>query len=234
MKTTIQLARRGFTLVELLVVIVIIAALAGLSVPQIIKMKKRADVAEAISNAKQLGLALAQFDADVGGFPDDSTVDAIERLVGEAATRTLTGADSNSYFRQLFEAGVVDSEQPFYAKSSYTKVKPDDAFLDDEALAAGECGFGYIMESATKSISVSGSRPVAAAPLVAGDTNGEMETDPYDGKAVVLFADNSARQLNIRRTDKLANLASGKHILEGNSDDTVWGDVQPIIKPPLE
>ena len=70
--------RGGFTLVELLVVIVIIAALAGLTAPQVMKMAKKADLTEATSNAKQLGLAFAQFDADIGGYPDDSTVEAVE------------------------------------------------------------------------------------------------------------------------------------------------------------
>ncbi len=113
--------RSGFTLVELLVVIVIIAALAGLTAPQVIRMKKKGDLAEATNNARQIGLALAQFDADVGGYPDDTTVAAVNNLAGDT-TGTLSGGDSNAYFRQLIKAGVTDSEQPFFAKTSYSKV----------------------------------------------------------------------------------------------------------------
>ena len=54
--------RRGFTLVELLVVIVIIAALAGLTAPMVIRQRKKADQTEAVSNARQIGLALFEFE----------------------------------------------------------------------------------------------------------------------------------------------------------------------------
>jgi len=233
MKANIQKKRRGFTLVELLVVIVIIAALAGLSVPQLIKMRKRADYAEAVNNAKQLGLALTMFESDYGSYPDDSTSLRVAGTVFVAAS--LTGANSNAYFRQLFAGGTVDSEQPFYAKTSFTKTKPDDAFTTPaEALKAGECGFGYIMQNATTAITVSGSRPVALTPCVAGDTAAKMELDSFDGKAVVLFADNSARSLTISRdTAQTPKFANGKNLLAIGAD-TVWGAITaaPVVKPP--
>jgi prepilin-type N-terminal cleavage/methylation domain-containing protein len=235
MKTNIQKTRRGFTLVELLVVIVIIAALAGLAVPQLIKMRKKADVAEAVNNAKQLGLALTMFEGDYGSYPDDTTA---KRVAGtEFAEADLKGTDSNVYFKQLFAAGTVDSEQPFFAKTSYSKTKPDDVFnTKAEALKAGECGFGYIMKDANTAISMSGSRPIALTPCAAADATGKMELEPYDGKAVVLFVDNSARSLNISRdTDQTAKFTSGKTLIE-IGDDTVWGadiTTAPVIQPPL-
>lgn len=225
--------RAGFTLVELLVVIVIIAALAGLTAPQVIKMKKKGDLAEATNNAKQLGLAFAQFDSDIGGFPDDSTVESVEAMTGETATRTLKGNNSNAYFRQLIEAGVVESEQPFFCRTSYIKSKPDDLMKGEEALKDGEVGFGYIMQSQGKAISIGSGRPLCAAPLKENSSDGSMESEPYDNKAIVLFTDNSVRQLNIRKNDSKAMLPSKKHMLEGGSDDSIWGvDINPIIMTP--
>jgi prepilin-type N-terminal cleavage/methylation domain-containing protein len=224
---------RGFTLVELLVVIVIIAALAGLTAPQVIKMKKKGDLAEATSNARQLGLGLTQFDADVGGYPDDDSVEAVEALTGESSSVKLNGTNSNDYFRQLVVSGVVDSEQPFFARTTYIKSKPDDLMKGNELLKAGEVGFGYIMKSQGKAIPVGAGKPVAAAPLKENSSGGEMETDPYDGKAIVLFADSSVKQLNIRTKDSKAMLQSKKHILEGGSEDSVWGtDVTPVMVSP--
>lgn len=227
--------RGGFTLVELLVVIVIIAALAGLTAPQVIKMKKKGDLAEALNNAKQLGLAFAQFDADVGGYPDDGTVEAIKTITGEDAKITpLTGNDSNSYFRQFIELGVVESEQPFFAKTSYTR-KPDDAYKTSaKALQAGEVGFAYIMSDASKAVPLGAGRPICATPVKPSNTSGDMELDPYDGKAIVLYTDNSARQLNIRKSDGKVVLPGGKLLLEGGADDTVWGkDITPVMKSPV-
>ena len=56
--------RKGFTLVELLVVIAIIVALAALATPQIFKALKRAALAEALNNARQVKFALDGFAVD--------------------------------------------------------------------------------------------------------------------------------------------------------------------------
>ncbi len=231
MKTKLNI-RRGFTLVELLVVIVIIAALAGLTAPQVIKMKKKGDLAEATNNAKQMGLAFMQFDADIGSYPDNDTATDMKNYTGQDPVLTpLSGTNSNDYFRQFIEAGIVESEQPFFAKTSYTK-KPDDVkSTSTEALAAGEVGFGYIMNGDSSAITGGSGRPVCVTPLKENVTDGTMETEPYDGKAIVLFTDNSVRQLNIQKTGSKAIL-SGKTLLATGSD-TVWGtDITPTIKAP--
>ena len=222
-------------MVELLVVIVIIAALAGLTAPQVIRMKKKGDLAEATNNARQIGLALAQFDSDVGGYPDDKSVDAVKDLTGNADLTGVSGTDSNSYFRQMILSGVTESEQPFFAKTSYSKAKPDDITTpQDKMLEEGEVGFGYIMKDASTSQAVVSGRPVCVAPLQSGDTSGKMEFDPYDGKAIALFTDSSVRQLTIRKTDNEALLSGGKKIIEGGTG-TVWESLgaNPVLKAPL-
>lgn len=233
MKTNLKM-RGGFTLVELLVVIVIIAALAGLTAPQVIKMKKKGDLAEATSNARQMGLGFTQFDADIGGYPDNDSEEAVKALTGDTnTTQQLSGSNSNDYFRQLVVAGIVDSEQPFFSRTTYIKSKPDDLMKANELLKAGEVGFGYIMKSQGVAIPVSAGKPVCATPLKEGSTDGSMENDPYDGKAIVLFSDSSVKQLNIRKSDSKAVMQSKKHILEGGSDDSVWGtEITPVIVPP--
>ena len=68
MKTNVKRTRRGFTLVELLVVIVIIASLAGLTAPMVIRQRKKADQTEATSNARQIGLAMFEFETEYARF----------------------------------------------------------------------------------------------------------------------------------------------------------------------
>lgn len=57
-------SRRGFTLVELLVVITIIAVLAGLLIPSIALVQSRARTMSCLSNLRQVGIAIAGYAGD--------------------------------------------------------------------------------------------------------------------------------------------------------------------------
>lgn len=61
-------SRNGFTLVEILVVIVIVAILAALLFPQVKKMIESAQKATCMSNMRQLGIAAHLFAAENSGF----------------------------------------------------------------------------------------------------------------------------------------------------------------------
>ena len=61
--------RRGFTLVELLVVIMIIAILAALLFPAIKGMPAKAHAAKCVSNLRQIGAGMAGYSAEDGRFP---------------------------------------------------------------------------------------------------------------------------------------------------------------------
>jgi len=229
MKTKYQI-RRGFTLVELLVVIAIIATLAGVGVPVIMSQKKKGDRSQAINNAKEIGMALFNFDQEYGSFPCTATATT---LTDNGSTLTFGTANSNDYFRQLI-AGGVTSEKPFYAKAAYTK-KPDNVMTTDKALAAGEVGFAYIMKSATEALPSSGNtgRPIIVSSMKdAVGTDFKFDKDVYDRMAVVQRIDNSASLESINKDD-LATIGGGKTLFETGAD-SVWEDITPTIKPPLK
>jgi prepilin-type N-terminal cleavage/methylation domain-containing protein len=227
--------RRGFTLVELLVVIAIIATLAGVGVPVIIAQKKKGDRTEAISNAKNVGMALFSFEEDYGSYPCEATATEVNTNNPDSGM-TFGTASSNDFFRQLIAAGHIDQEKPFFAKAPYTK-KPDNVMSQGKALSAGEVGFAYIMASTTEPLSSSGNsaRPILAAAVANGATDGTFDLDVYDKKAVVLRLDNSTAIESIRPSDKKVLVGGGKTMLQGGDKDSVWGaDVNPIIKAPLK
>lgn len=232
MKATNQKKPQGFTLVELLVVIVIIAALAGLSAPMLLKQRKAADKTEAISNVKQIGSALVEFDGDYSGFPDNNTLTTVKENTG--TDLSLQGNYSNDYFRQLLANGLK-SEKMFYCKTPYTK-KGDDNMQGAKALERGEVGFGYIMRSQSEGLSMSGtpSCPVLVAPLYNAEANWTFDLDPFDGKAVVWRLDQSASSLTIRTDTKhvMAGTGEGRK-LEDVGEATPWGtDVNPVLRAP--
>lgn len=65
--------RRGFTLVEMLVVIAIIAVLAAMLLPAIQMAREMARRASCGNNLRQLGLAIIQFDTNKGKYPASRT-----------------------------------------------------------------------------------------------------------------------------------------------------------------
>lgn len=220
--------RQGFTLVELLVVITIIAALAALVSPQVLKALNKADVTTATNNARNIGLAMFNFQNDYGRFPDASTQEDIEENFPDAAIQAST-SDANGYFRQLFIAGFTDSEEIFFAKTS-TSTKPDGIFdTTNTCLERGENAFGYILNGQDgQTTGGSSSRYIVATPLASATS---FDQDPFSGKAVALRIDQSVQSLNINDAGE-ALIGGGKKLLEAGQG-TIWGsNITPTMVEP--
>ncbi len=207
MKINKQQIRKGFTLVELLVVVAIIAVLAGLATPATLGALKRANAAEATSNSKQIWQYLIQFDQDMGRFPDDATATLLAPLNDKAYT--LTG-NSNNYYKQLL-VSVGDSEKIFYAKgSAQSLVKPDgDITNNSECLKAGECGFDYVLREAGIGFGAGSNSATIIAGAPTSTTAGQY-TEDYGNKAILLAIDGSAGQYNL--VDGIPQTTGGKEV----------------------
>ncbi len=198
----------------------ILLLLLGLFVPMTIRSKKMPEQSEAVSNLRQLGLALFSFEQDYGRFPCADTV-------SEVRSRTSTVLDlgdksSNELFRQLLATGDASSEGGFYARIAGVR-RPDNVTSKGQALKKGECGFAYVTN-----LDASGNpaRPIALTPLI-------PETDRFDptrfnGKAIVLKVDNSVVSMNISKSGHV--IVHGKNLLDPTHP--VWAGKPPVIKWP--
>jgi general secretion pathway protein G len=73
----------GFTLVELIVVVIIIGLLAGLVLPQFIRQEEKAKLKAAQAQIELLGTALDTFRLDVGRYPTgDEGLQALRQKPG--------------------------------------------------------------------------------------------------------------------------------------------------------
>lgn len=183
--------------------------------------RNRADQVEAVSNARQIGLALLEFDNEYGAYPSDATV-ALVLKSNQVHDFKLSDKSSNSLFRQLFAAHLTQSEAMFYAKVKNSR-KPDGDIMPGKVLEKGEVGFVFISGLSSKEDPIT---PIVLSPMIPGTTKFDPET--FRGYAVVLRTDNSVRSYKIEKDghiyDNGIDLLSPKH--------PVWKGKKPDIRYP--
>ncbi len=162
---------------------VLLVLAGGLTMPMMIRSRKNPGQTEAVNNARQIGLALFEFESEYGKQPDGSTIATVR-----AKTSTdldLGKTSSNEIFRQLIAAGITTGEQMFYAEIDGTR-SPDNVITKGEALKKGECGFTYFLGAKATD---NPSRPLLATPMIPGTDR--FDPKRFKGKVVILKIDNS-------------------------------------------
>jgi prepilin-type N-terminal cleavage/methylation domain-containing protein/prepilin-type processing-associated H-X9-DG protein len=109
--------RKGFTLVELLVVLAIIAVLIGLLLPAVQRVREAASRLRCLSNLKQIGLAMHGYHDAVGYFPPGITTWANgEDAAHTGFTYMLPYLEQDNLYRQ------IDLTKQWYNKANYAPV----------------------------------------------------------------------------------------------------------------
>ncbi|MFC7337957.1 hypothetical protein ACFQY0_12265 [Haloferula chungangensis] len=207
----------------------VVLVLAGLMAPMTMTCRKAADRTEAINHAKQVGLALLEFDQEFGSFPDEETRAEVDKASELRPKLDLSGTSANAMFRQLIAFGV-QSEDIFYGLHPEGIRKPDKNLSVGKALAAGEVGFSYIMlDGKGQNTSGNPGRAVLATPMKIGTET--FWPKPHGEKAVILRLDNSVEAPLIRKADGKVSVGHGKTLFD-TGPDTVWGDAVIDLRHP--
>lgn len=200
---------------------VVIASLAGLTQPKVIRSKRVDPHTEATRNLRQIGFASLEFDSDYGSYPSDATA---ARVTADfpAHGHNLSGRSSNALFRQFFVAGITQSEYAFYAKVPGTR-KPDGDITPGKLLEKGEVGYPCV---AGLTSAGNPARPIIFLPLIPGTKR--FDPKPFGGSAVFLRGDNSVTSLKIHKDGKV--LLDGIDIL--SVEHPIWEGKAPDIRYP--
>jgi len=107
--------RGGFTLLEMLIVIAIIAVLAGITIPAVSAVRRRSQVNETKARMSRIGLALENYSNDFGDFPPSSLAELGVRGNGvndgvEAMLRCLTTEAMNGPYLELKDEELVNTD----------------------------------------------------------------------------------------------------------------------------
>lgn len=101
----------GFTIAELLIVIVVLGILAAIAIPSFTGLQKRARRAELESNGRAIVLALEMYKIEKGKYPD--TVEQIDDLTGSLQNyltnveQILQTVDSGTYVKDTATGGYT-------------------------------------------------------------------------------------------------------------------------------
>jgi type II secretory pathway pseudopilin PulG len=111
------MAITGLVTGYLTILILPISILAVLAAPVILKQRKAADRVEAISNVKQLHLALLDFDSDYGKLPSDELAKeeaAFAGLTGQRVLEQLEAADCVEDLNRLLAVRAAPGAMWYY------------------------------------------------------------------------------------------------------------------------
>lgn len=207
-------------------IITLIVVVLGLMTPVVISCPKKGFRAQALNNAKEIGIRLFNFEQDYGCFPCAATAPVVQSNHPDSNI-PLGTSSSNDFFRQLIVSEHIGSEKPFYAKY-WDNPKPDNVMNGAKALEKGETPFSYI--AGLSSSEDPPETPIVVFPLVAGKClfDYKLCKKDYGGMAVILSRDSA---VNLYPVDQSGHVfINGKDIFDPSQP--FWQGKAPDVKWP--
>ena len=130
----------GFTMIELIVVIAIIAVLAGIIMTNITQYSGKAKVARANTDIENIQKAIKLFYAQYGDYPDScsDSQGCYSTAMGGSGDPYLTVDGIPHYLSEFYKSDWVGYNADFFVKNGYYQVRLFDNDND------GKIGCGYV------------------------------------------------------------------------------------------
>lgn len=146
-QTAFQLTRRAFSLVEIMVVVIVIAILAAIIVPNTVKAGDTARIAATAEDMNTIAEAVERYRNSSGRWPRD-----VDRAVMPPELTSIFGR-ANPFDKAAPVGGVYDYEGPTASRGPRLSIRPGranplgpesmmrelDQYMDDGDLSTGRC-----------------------------------------------------------------------------------------------
>lgn len=208
--------RKGFTLIEMLVVIAIIALLASILVPAVTGALKKGDRVKYASYARSIHLAVFSTVADSAM---SRTVNTAFPLPSDPGPPESGDADASEYLGRLITEGILEADYSIFAL-------PGMAFVDDPDDLDDTNNPWSVVEGA--SVEAPTSMPFLFTSNLDGVTQLENGTSTSTGDPTAALDLDTSGNLLLDGAFIFVNIGGASGTLAGT--DINWGNINPTIR----